>query len=123
MGPTQAVERDRLGPVGHRSQSQVTAVLLFSHVSAFFSLGLTVLTPPSPLAHFASNLLVRNPQRDCGSSLGTESLVWPGSGVQSLEGPPPTLPASAKDHQEHLPGKRFMAKPEGASEKIPTQSF
>lgn len=64
MGPTQAVEKDLLSPVGHGSQPRI--LLLSSHTSAFSSLTLTVQTPSSPPI-----LPVGSPQRHCGSSLGT----------------------------------------------------
>lgn len=60
-----------------------------------------------------------NPQRDCGSFLGTESLVWLGSRVQSLEAPthspsscqrPPGTSSMEKNlwpsQEEHL--KRYL---------------
>lgn len=87
MGPTQAVERDRLDPVGHGSHSHTAILLLCSHVSAFSSPGLTVLIPLTPRLTLPPDSPMGNPQRDCGSSLGTESLVWPGSRAQSGRAP------------------------------------
>jgi hypothetical protein len=117
----QRLSADGWGWAQHRQSRKtywVPWVTEASHVSYCFPLTLQpFLLWPSLFRphHLPQFCLWEVPRDTVAVPWAQESLVWPGSRVRSLEGPPPTLPAAAKDHREHLPGKRFTAKLGGAS--------